>query len=252
MEELRWVLLVLGVVAIVGVYGFTRLQERRRRSRFSRGSAFNDDVDIEQALRDMDDVVAERDPLEVPSEEFDVIRITRSQEPAEDVPAATAAAAGPKGAADEEPVGLDDKVVVLNVAALDGRLFDGETLTAALQAIDMSFGEHDIYHRLLETDRGPVALFSAANILQPGTFAPEQIKEIESPGLVLFLQLPGPYDGLAAFEQMLAGARKLAETLDAKLLDERRLSLTSQAVEHIREELREYRRLTHLMMRKKG
>lgn len=257
MDELRWVLLVIGGVAIAGVYGFTRWQDQRRKSRRGRSDAFSDDVDIEQALRDMDHVVAERDPLDVQSDDFDVVRITRSQEPAAPEPVAEdEAPAVDDDIADallsEEPLGLDDKVVVLNVAATDGRLFDGKTLTDALKAVDMSFGEHEIYHRILDTSKGQVVLFSAADILQPGTFAPERIDQIESPGLVMFLQLPGPYDGLAAFEQMLEGARQVAEILDAKLLDERRCSLTNQAIEHIREELREYRRLTHLMMRKGG
>lgn len=256
MEELRWVLLVIGGVAIAGVYGFTRWQEHRRKPRHGRSDAFSDDVDIEQALRDMDQVVAERDPLDMQSDEFDVIRITRSQEPVAPEPVASAAPAADDGVADgllsEEPLGLDDKVVVINVAAGDGRLFDGKTLTDALKAIDMSFGEHEIYHRVIETSKGQIVLFSAADMLQPGTFAPERIAQIESPGVVMFLQLPGPYDGLAAFEQMLEGARQVAEILGAKLLDERRCSLTNQAIEHIREELREYRRLTHLMMRKGG
>lgn len=255
MDELRWVLLVIGGAAIAGVYGFTRWQEHRRKPRYDRSDAFgDDDVDIEQALRDMDHVVAERDPLEVQSEEFDVIRITRSQETGAPDPIVPEASPIDDKVADgllsDEPIGLDDKVIVLNVAATDGRFFDGKTLTDALKAVDMSFGEHEIYHRILETSKGQVALFSAADILQPGTFAAERLEQIESPGLVMFLQLPGPYDGLAAFEQMLESARQIAEILDAKLLDERRCSLTNQAIEHIREELREYRRLAHLMMKK--
>lgn len=254
MEELRWVLLGLGGVAIAGVYGFTRWQEQRRKARRGRGDFYSDEVDIEQALRDLDHVVAERDPLDEQGEEFEVIRITRPQESVE-----AGSTAGPAPVSDdateeallsEEPLGLDEKVVVLNIAAEDGRFYDGRTLTDALKAVDMSFGEHEIYHRILETSKGQIALFSAADMLQPGTFSPERIDQIQSPGLVLFLQLPGPYDGLAAFEQMLESARQLAETLGANLLDERRCSLTNQAVEHIREELREYRRLTHLMMRK--
>lgn len=257
MDELRWLLLGIGGIAIASVYGFIRWQDYRRKSRRARSDAFDPEVDIEQALRELDDVVAERDPFDVPSDEFDVIKITRTQEPA--TPATpTVKAAAAEGAVVEdgllsdEPIGLDEKVVVLHIAATDGQLYPGQALTDALKAVDMSFGDYEIYHRMIETSKGRMSLFGAADMLQPGTLTPERVDEINSPGLVMFLQLPGPYDGLAAFEQMLDAARQVADMLDAKLLDERRCDLTNQAIEHIREELREYRRLTHLMMRKGG
>lgn len=259
MDELRWILLVVGGAAVAGVYGFTRWQEGRRKQRRG-GDAFHDDKDIEDALRDLDEVVADRDPLEPRSDDFDVIPISREESPDPDYHAARAKQAPPpaaKPAADAddatEPApaaGLEDKVIVLNVAATDGRLFSGQVLVEALELAGLQYGEHAIYHRILDTRKGPVSLFSAANILRPGTFEPERREEIESPGIAMFLQLPGPYDGLAAFEQMLETARRIADELGVKLLDERRCSLTNQAIEHIREELREYRRLAHLQARK--
>lgn len=255
MDELRWTLLIAGIAIVAGIYGFTRWQESRRKTRRSRGGLFVDDVDLEQALRDLDHVVADDDPLETgeldrEEDDFEVIRITRN-DPPKPAPAAAPARAEPAASViDEVPRGLDEKVVVLNVAATDGRLFGGDVLVDVLESVGMRYGEHAIYHRILETRKGQVALFSAANILRPGTFEPERLSEIESPGVALFLQLPGPYDGLVAFEQMLETARRIASQLDLKLLDERRCTLTNQAIEHIREELREYRRLTHLLAKK--
>lgn len=250
MDELRWILLIAGVLVIAGVYGLIRWQEARRQPpRAGRRSASEQDVDIEQAWSDLDSAVADHDPLEPAADDFEVIRITRDDaiaaKPQEQ------AALRPQPAADKEALAdLEEKLVILNVAATDGRLFSGAGLVQVLEAVDMILGEHSIYHRVLETRGGRVALFSAADILQPGTLSPDRLEQIESPGVVLFLQLPGPYDGLAAFEQMLGAGKRIAELLDAKLLDERRCSLTNQAIEHIREELREYRRLAHLVAKK--
>lgn len=249
MDELRWILLTVGAVLVAGVYGFTRWQEGRRRPRRSRRDAFADELDIEQALRELDNMVVEHDPLEPRAVDPDPIAPAPAEPPRASSPPAAAPRPAPE-LADEPPAGLEDKVIVLNVAATDGRLFSGRLLVEALEAAGMRYGEHAIYHRVLDTRKGPVALFSAANILRPGTLAPEQLDSIQSPGLALFLQLPGPYDGLVTFEQMLETARRLAEQLDVKLLDERRCSLTNQAIEHIREELREYRRLAHLVAKK--
>lgn len=249
MDEMRWILLIVGAVLVAGVYGYTRWQESRRRPRRGRREVFADDLAIEEALRELDSVVVELDPLEPCA---DQPAATAPAEPPRPEPAVAAPEPAPAAAlAEDEPqTGLEDKVIVLNVAATDGRLFGGRLLVEALQAGGMRYGERSIYHRVLETRKGPVALFSAANILRPGTLAPEELDAIQSPGLALFLQLPGPYDGLAAFEQMLETARRLAEQLDVKLLDERRCGLTNQAIEHIREELREYRRLAHLVAKK--
>lgn len=249
MDEMRWILLIVGTVLVAGVYGYTRWQESRRRPRRGRREVFADDLAIEEALRELDSVVVELDPLEPCA---DQPAATAPAEPPRPEPAVAAPEPAPAAAlAEDEPqTGLEDKVIVLNVAATDGRLFGGRLLVEALQAAGMRYGERSIYHRVLETRKGPVALFSAANILRPGTLAPEELDAIQSPGLALFLQLPGPYDGLAAFEQMLETARRLAEQLDVKLLDERRCGLTNQAIEHIREELREYRRLAHLVAKK--
>lgn len=249
MDEMRWILLIVGAVLVAGVYGYTRWQESRRRPRRGRREVFADDLAIEEALRELDSVVVELDPLEPCA---DQPAATAPAEPPRPEPAVAAPEPAPAAAlAEDEPQsGLEDKVIVLNVAATDGRLFGGRLLVEALQAAGMRYGERSIYHRVLETRKGPVALFSAANILRPGTLAPEELDAIQSPGLALFLQLPGPYDGLAAFEQMLETARRLAEQLDVKLLDERRCGLTNQAIEHIREELREYRRLAHLVAKK--
>lgn len=259
MDELRWILLSVGVVAVGGVYGFTRWQEGRRNKGRAGGGGFADDADIEDALRDLDNVVVERDPLETTPDDFDVIPVSRDDravEPAtRPAPAAKpavkpATAPAIEVAEDETPVGLEEKVVVLNVAATDGRQFSGRALAEALEGAGMHLGEHSIYHRTLDARKGRIALFSAANILRPGTFDPDKLDELHSPGVALFFQLPGPYDGLVAFEQMLETARRIAEQLDVKLLDERRCILTNQAIEHIREELREYRRLAHLQAKK--
>ncbi|NLO80264.1 MAG: cell division protein ZipA [Xanthomonadaceae bacterium] len=247
MDELRWTLLIAGVVVIAAIYGYTRWQESRRGTRKSRRRALAGDDEVERALSGLDDVVAERDPLEPADDDFEIIRITRDDALAGE-PRPSPEPAPPAGS--ESPPGLQEKLIVINVAATDGRLFSGRTLVQALEAVGMRYGERAIYHRALETRQGRVAMFSAANILQPGTLEPERLDEINSPGVALFMQLPGPFDGLSAFEQMLEAGRRIAEQLDAKLLDERRCSLTNQAIEHIREELREYRRIAHLLAKK--
>ena len=144
----------------------------------------------------------------------------------------------------------EEKLIVLTVMAPDDAVFAGEALVPLLEECGLRYGEHRIYHRTLETRQGTVSLYSVANIVEPGCLDREHMDDYTTPGVALFMQLPGPFDGLAAFEQMLHTARTLAERLGGHLLDSRRGDLTQQSIEHIREELVEYRRRARLAARR--
>jgi cell division protein ZipA len=150
--------------------------------------------------------------------------------------------------AEPAPVG-EEKIIVINLMAPEGMHFAGPALVDALQRAGMRHGEHDIFHRTLQTRNGTIALYSAANAVKPGTFDLDTIEQFDTPGVSFFLQLPGPFDGLAAFEQMLQAARSVVAELDGHLLDGRRCDLTQQSIEHLREELLEYGRRAHLAAR---
>lgn len=275
MDELRWLLLIIGVLLIAGVYGYGCLQEgktrdvgsalkgllrrgRRTDTRRDHGADFDRALDeLDSLVADDDDDVHELEPLSIDPDD----RSPRVGEPSasaqrpEPEPETSRPEPAPERNApprrpepEPEPVG-EEKIVVLNVAAPEGEAFTGPAVAEALEGAGLRLGEHDIFHRTLETRNGTVALFSVANILEPGRFDPEAIEDLETPGLAFFLRLPGPYDGLAAFEQMHGCAKAVAEALGGRLLDSRRCNLTNQAVEHIREELIEHRRRAHLAAR---
>lgn len=259
MDTLRWILLIVGVLVIAGIYAGYKLQDwRRRRPHGSRDEPSEGDID--GALENLDSlVVDEFEDHEEPAVE--PVDLTIEADERVDVPAAEAqprpepqAAAkqdvAPRVEADAEPVG-GEKIVVIGVGAPEGRMFTGREVADAAEAAGLRHGEHDIFHRTVSAEDGSVAMFSMANILEPGTFDPDQLDEIRTPGVVFFLQLPSIFDGLIAFEQMLEAARDVARALRGHLLDERRCDLSAQAVEHIREELREYRRLAHLAARQR-
>ena len=87
---------------------------------------------------------------------------------------------------------------------------------------------------------GPI--FSMANMLKPGNFDMARIESLETTGISLFMTLPGPLPALDAWEAMLPTAQRLAELLDASVLDENRSALGRQGVAHVRDELRAWDR----------
>ncbi|WP_435106574.1 cell division protein ZipA [Arhodomonas sp. AD133] len=178
-----------------------------------------------------------------------------SQRLREALRAADDAADAPAGTPESDPVedaippGLEERIVVINVMAPEDERFVGAALVEALRRAGLEHGEHGIFHRYLDIASRPVPEFSVANILNPGWFDLERIDEFDTPGVAFFLRLPGPFDPVIAFEEMLTAARTVGGVLGGHLLDARRCDLTQQSIEHLREEMIEYRRRAQLAAR---
>ncbi len=135
-----------------------------------------------------------------------------------------------------------DKVVTLLLAARAGQMLHGPDLVVAAEKAGLIYGHMNIFHRLVDNhpEQGPV--FSVANLVKPGSFDMANIQELRTPGISFFMALPGPLPALDAWEAMLPTAQRMAELLDAVLLDDERNALGRQRIAHIREELRHYDR----------
>src|SRR5687768_4912695 len=135
-----------------------------------------------------------------------------------------------------------DKVVSLYLAARAGQTLHGPDLVVAAEKAGLMFGHMNIFHRLVDNhpEQGPV--FSVANLVKPGSFDMSRIQDLRTPGISFFMALPGPLAALDAWEAMLPTAQRMAELLDAVLLDEERNALGRQRIAHIREDLRNYDR----------
>lgn len=149
---------------------------------------------------------------------------------------------GPAASAGERPPAEERLVVVLTVIARRGEKLPGTALRDAFEEQGLRYGENRLFHRHASDGPRTATLFSVINIVQPGTFDLDTIDTIRTPGIGLFLCLPGPKDPQDAFERMIATARRLAQTLDARLCDETRSTLSVQALNHLRERIAEYGR----------
>lgn len=133
-----------------------------------------------------------------------------------------------------------EKIVSLFLQARgDHRITGVDLLDAAVKA-GLVFGEHDIFHRVL--DDSDEIIFSMANLTKPGHFDKTAWNTLETNGVTMFMTLPGPMGALDAWNAMLATSRRIAELLHTDLLDETQSHFTRQREGQIREELREYER----------
>jgi len=135
-----------------------------------------------------------------------------------------------------------DKIVSLFVAARAGEKLRGEDIVVAAEKTGLVFGHMNVFHRLVEghPERGPI--FSMASIMKPGSFDMATIREMETPAIAFFLTLPAPLTALDSWEKMLPTVQRMAELLDAVVLDDSRNALGRQRIAHIRDDLRAYDR----------
>lgn len=236
----RWILIVVGIVIVVGIFLFGN-PDRKRKPRASRKRVHAQRVRREPALDG-----ERRDAAEFEGGDDD-----RQAELAIGLPDDNAAAAHarnegriePKldaGKAKAPPAPMPDKIVTLFLQARDNHKITGiELLDASLKS-GLVFGAHDIFHRIHEEDVEPI--FSMANLTKPGTFDKSAWNTMETRGVTMFMTLPGPRNALDAWDAMLATSRRLAELLHADLLDDQHEVFTRQRSLQIKEELREYER----------
>jgi cell division protein ZipA len=136
-----------------------------------------------------------------------------------------------------------EEVLIINVMAHKGEMFNGGELLDIILKCGMRYGNMDIFHRHSDTKGEGALLFSMANMVKPGTFDLDAMDEFETPGVSLFMTLPINADSMQSFDLMADTARAIAETLDGELKDEQRSVMTRQTLEHCRQRIRDFERM---------
>lgn len=135
-----------------------------------------------------------------------------------------------------------ERIVTLYVAARAGDLLAGSDIVVAAEKAGLEFGDMGIFHRLVLGKKVDGPVFSMANMVKPGHFDMTELDGVRTPGVTLFMTLPGPLPALDAWEMLLPTAQRLAELLDGQVLDESRNTLGRQRIAHVRDELRAWDR----------
>jgi len=151
------------------------------------------------------------------------------------------------------PPRKSELLIALFVLAKKEPGFLGADIFTVLEDLGLKYGEMNIFHHYgLGELKVKKPIFSIANILEPGTFEAQYLSDFVSPGLALFMRLPGPFGGRVAFELMLNSAQKIAEILEGEILDERRSLVDQKSITLLRDRIANFeQRNTHLSMLKK-
>ena len=249
MDNLRWILLVVGVIFIFIVYF---LSKKKKADDYYDYEDVEDVPDIStDNWDDLDEGVGEvrivaRDQSRDHDTAYDdysgesaVDQYVAEDEPAYEEPIAVyddveepvqaKQEVKPARTKQEPP---DEAVIVLNILAREGANLPGKSINSVVHANNMVFGDMNIYHRL---DENQQPVFSLVNMIKPGSFDPATMHELQTPGISLFMQLPGPRNPSAAFTDMLQTAYRISETLEARLCDKYRQPLTESIADEYRD-----------------
>jgi len=147
-----------------------------------------------------------------------------------------------RGSADGDKV-ESEEIIVVYIMAVAGREFQGNELHQALLSCGFRHGEMNIFHRNEQTGGQGQRLFSAANLLEPGTFDLARMADFSTPGICLFLRLPGPKRALYSFDLMIDCSKKIASQFGAEMRDEHHNLMTAQSIEYYRQRVIEFERV---------
>ena len=243
--ELRIALLLLGLAAIAALYFFGKSKRavlKREDEEFNfETAAIADPLELDEALELGDDLLDEPD-ADVNDELGDIGNLVREdavESPRIALSKNKSSFSHQPSLLDEEPHApkAEEKLVVLHVMAKRPQKFTGINILGLIKELELELDEMNIYSKNVERFSGKRALYSMVNMVKPGTFSADAMHGFETPGLSFILNLPGPEEGLRAFNIMLEDARKFAERLNGELLDESRNRLNPQMTSHLQEDI---------------
>ncbi len=250
MNDLRVSLIVIGVLTVSVVYFIGWINQRRRRSvherhrepSFSAEPATTtgfDAADFQVRFKDDDDALLFSEPAEAPP--IIPAFAMKKAEPEPPVPAraieprrVSARKDGPTAENSHTP----ELVVVLNVVARESQPFLGGSILRTLETLGLELGKLNLFH-YYDTDGHGVrhTVFNVASMIKPGAFDRATLLTYTTPGLTLFMQIPGPLAASEAFDAMNECAGSIAVRLGGMVCDEHRVPLTPQRARELREKL---------------
>ncbi len=158
------------------------------------------------------------------------------------IPTAAPARAGVLGRAEE----LDrfcasvDVQIGVNLVSR-GAPFAGTKLRGLVEALGMGLRADGLFHA--EDDEGN-SLFVLGN-LEPTLLTPESLREMQTQGLTMIVDVPRVPDGGVVFDRMMQTANHLAEALDADVVDDNRSAFGPDAARMIRQQIQQFQGQMH-------
>lgn len=130
--------------------------------------------------------------------------------------------------------------VLLTVMAPPGRPYRGSSILLTAQELKLKLHRSGVFDCFPEGRVQGKPVFSIAHLREPGTFDLDTIGNLSTPGLLMYMHLPGPLVPVKAIELLLDIAKQLTQHLGGTLCDERHNKLTMQNILHLKGKAAEF------------
>jgi cell division protein ZipA len=128
--------------------------------------------------------------------------------------------------------------VVLTVMAAPHRPFRGPQIQAVAAELQFRLGAGGLFERFPDGEADADApVCSLAHLREPGSFDLQTLHELKTPGLLLFMHLPGPLEGTQALNLLVLVTDQWAQKLGGVICDGRRNRMNNQALMRLRDEV---------------
>ncbi|VAW95268.1 hypothetical protein MNBD_GAMMA22-18 [hydrothermal vent metagenome] len=231
MDALRISLIVVGVSVLLGIYVFDSnkkirvfinslwLKYRAKKNHIDDNHSYEPEINDDEILEhieQLDGVVASPYTGEaLDSKEQEIVELTNE----------ISASLG------------EEMVIVMYIISRSEHNFRGNDINSICTSNGFEFSNKNIYEKFSDTnltDKRPVA--SIVNSFEPGTFD-SNFKNFTTKAITVLLFLPGPDAEMAMFNDIVARAKNIAQSLNGELCDETRSVLTHQTISHIEEKI---------------
>ena len=253
MNDLRLFLLIIGIVIVAGIYiwGTLNAHKKQRQQTVQPRSPADDianlkianidetDIDYSSVLAGLNQSISETKDARVESvpaenvenkDTFSEPPLNKKQEELSSVDKSSSGE-DKRETRDETAQGI----VTLHIIPKGDELINGQEILKAVSQVDMQFGAMNIFHHFgVGEMKAEQALFSMANMMEPGSFDMNQIESFNTHGLVMFMRLPALIDAQVVFELMLNTSQRLSGLLGGDVCDENRTLINDQKIESIR------------------
>jgi len=228
MDTLRWGLLLTGVIILLLIYLFSRSKFSADRERPV--DRFSSDIDMGEEFRAVNvddpfslDVLARNIQLDAGDQADDGL---------------------PDKQPDNKASPDKEKLIGFYLVEREGNMLSGADVIDALEKAGLRYGDMKIFHYYgVGQMKTTQPVFSVASLVEPGWFDLISVNSMKTPGLTLFMNLPGPLGSVAAFDEMLSVISQLKSLLPVTLKDRQHNNVTNQILTHIREEVVEFDRM---------
>lgn len=125
--------------------------------------------------------------------------------------------------------------VVLTVMAPREQSFTGPRIQAVAEELHFRLNADGVFERFPDRETaGDAPIFGMAHLRKPGAFDPQTLSDLSTPGLLLFMSLPGPLEGTEALDLLVISADHLARNLGGTICDEYQNRLTNPMLLQLR------------------